>query len=67
MKIDAGTIISVTDANQNFSRVVRLVEQFGRAVIFRRNRPAYLMLDISDPESIKIARMLLRDLEKEAE
>ena len=34
MTVDTGAIVSVTEANQNFSRVVRLAEQKGRVVVF---------------------------------
>ena len=36
MTIDTQTIISVTEANQNFSRVTRIVDMHGRAVIFKK-------------------------------
>ncbi len=46
MKIDTNTIISVTEANQNFSRVTRIAEKNGRAVIFKNNKPRYLLIDL---------------------
>ncbi len=58
MRIDSGSILSVTEANQNFSRVMRVVEQNGLAVLFKRNRPKYIMLDINDPE--KLDEMIVR-------
>ena len=39
MTIDTNTIVSVTEANQNFSRVTRIAEKSGQAVIFKNNRP----------------------------
>lgn len=48
MKIDTDTIVSVTEANQNFSRVTRIVEKNGRAVIFKNNKPRYLLIDLED-------------------
>ena len=42
MKIDTNDIISVTEANQNFSRVTRIAEKSGQAVIFKNNRPRYM-------------------------
>ncbi len=62
MNIDSSTIISVTEANQNFSRVTRIAEKNGRAIIFRNNRPRYLLidlekapvLDLSEEEKIRI-------------
>lgn len=48
MRIDTNTIISVTEANQNFSRVTRIAEKNGQAVIFKNNRPRYLVLDLEN-------------------
>lgn len=70
MTIDTNAIVSVTEANQNFSRVTRIAEHSGQAVIFKNNRPKYLlidldrspMLDLTDDERIDIAaaRVLAR-------
>ena len=40
MMIDTSTVVSMTDANQNFSKVTRVVDQKGRAVIFKNNAPS---------------------------
>ena len=39
MTIDTNTIVSVTEANQNFSRVTRIAETNGQAVIFKKTAP----------------------------
>ena len=46
MTIDSNTIVSVSEANQNFSRVTRIADKNGQAVIFKNDRPKYLLLDI---------------------
>lgn len=48
MTIDTNAIVSMTEANQNFSRVTRIAEQKGQAVIFKNNRPKYLLLDLDN-------------------
>ena len=48
MNIDTNTIISVTEANQNFSRVTRIAEKSGHAVIFKNNRPRYMLIDLEN-------------------
>ena len=48
MKIDTNTIISVTEANQNFPRVTRIAEKSGQAVIFKNNRPRYMLIDLEN-------------------
>ena len=70
MQIDTNTIVSVTEANQNFSRVTRIAEKNGQAVIFKNNRPKYMVIDLenspilelTDDEKIDIvaARILKR-------
>lgn len=47
MMIDTDTVVSMTDANQNFSKVTRIVDQKGRAVIFKNNVPKYLVIEFS--------------------
>ena len=44
MMINTNTIVSVSEANQNFSRVTRIADANGQAVIFKNNRPKYLLL-----------------------
>lgn len=47
MTIDTKTIVSISDANQNFSKVARLVDECGSAVILKNNVPRYLVIDFS--------------------
>jgi antitoxin Phd len=35
----------MTDANQNFSKVARLVDENGAAVILKNNLPRYVLID----------------------
>ena len=46
MLIDSNQIISMTEANQNFSKVVRQAEENGCVVIFKNNKPKFVLLDI---------------------
>ena len=47
MNINTNTVVSMTDANQNFSKVTRTVDQYGSAVIFKNNAPRYLVIDFA--------------------
>ena len=47
MTIDTNTVVSMTDANQNFSKVARVVDTYGRAVIFKNNAPRYVVIEFS--------------------
>jgi len=55
MTIDTDTMISITEANQNFSRVTKLVDEHGTAVILKNNVPRYLVIDFSKVEKEKAA------------
>lgn len=51
MTIDTNTMVSITEANQNFSKVARLVDEHGTAVILKNNVPRYLVIDFSKAEN----------------
>lgn len=51
MTIDTKTMVSITEANQNFSRVARLVDEMGSAVIMKNNAPRYLVIEFSRMDS----------------
>ena len=55
MTIDTNTMISITEANQNFSKVTRLVDEKGTAVILKNNVPRYLVIDFSKADENTIA------------
>lgn len=55
MIIDTNTMISITEANQNFSKVTRLVDEKGSAVILKNNVPKYLVIDFSKADETAIA------------
>ena len=46
MMISTNKIVSITEANQNFSKVANHATKFGDAVIFKRNKPVFILLDI---------------------
>ena len=55
MLIDTDYIVSMTEANQNFSRVAKLVDKNGAAIIMKNNKPRYLVIDFSDAETMQTA------------
>ena len=63
MMINTNAIVSMTEANQNFSRVTRIADANGQAVIFKNNRPKYPLidmdrsplLDMTDDEKMDVA------------
>ena len=54
MQINSNTIVSVTEANQNFSRVSRIAEKNGQAVIFKNNRPKYMLIDLESNPMLEL-------------
>ena len=55
MTIDTNTMVSITEANQNFSKVARLVDEKGSAVILKNNVPRQLVIDFSKADDNAIA------------
>lgn len=69
MIINTNQIVTVTEANQNFSRVTRIADKNGQAVIFKNSKPQYIlinvdenpMIDLSDDEKIDIVAKRILD------
>ena len=47
MVINTDNLVSITEANQNFSRVARMVDENGAAVILKNNVPRYVLIEFS--------------------
>lgn len=73
MTINTNSLVSITEANQNFSKVARLVDQNGSAVILKNNVPRYIVLEFSEVEKVQMAsdedvadisqRLIMKNLE----
>ena len=55
MMINTDQMISISEANQNFSRVARMVDQEGQAIILKNNVPRYLVIEFSQAEQEQVA------------
>ncbi|MGN0106418.1 MAG: type II toxin-antitoxin system Phd/YefM family antitoxin [Hominilimicola sp.] len=55
MNINTNTMVSMTEANQNFSKVARLVDQYGSAVVLKNNTPRYLIIDFAQADELQVA------------
>ncbi|MBQ1333840.1 MAG: type II toxin-antitoxin system Phd/YefM family antitoxin, partial [Clostridia bacterium] len=51
MNVNLKNLVSITEANQNFSRVARMVDESGTVVIMKNNAPRYLVIDIAQAEA----------------
>ena len=47
MQVNVKNIVSISEANQNFSKVARLVDENGSAVILKNNTPKYILIDFN--------------------
>ena len=55
MTINTKNIVSITDANKNFSKVARLVDENGSVVILKNNVPRYLLMEFNAAEQEQAA------------
>lgn len=69
MTIKTNQILSATEVNQNFSKATKMVERTGSVVIFKNNKPRYMLVDIeknpvlelTDDEKIDIVAKRILD------
>ena len=47
MTINTDNMVSITETNQNFSKVARMVDRSGAVVILKNNVPRYIILDFA--------------------
>lgn len=68
MEIDTKNMFSISEANQNFSKVVKHVDENGNVIILKNNKPKYIVkkfdndeIVISEEEKMEIiARRILK-------
>ena len=56
MVINTDNLVYITEANQNFSRVARMVDENGAAVILKNNVPRYVLMEFSQVEDEQQAK-----------
>ncbi len=54
MNINTDQIASISEANQNFSRVARKTDKYGELYIFKNNKPKYKLVDIEKDTTIEM-------------
>lgn len=54
MNIDSNSIVSITEANQNFSKITRLADKTGEVIIFKNNRPKYRLIDLEQNPDLEL-------------
>lgn len=58
MKVDTKNLISITEANQNFSQVAKNVELNGEVVILKNNKPKYVLSKFDQNKGLSEMEML---------
>ena len=53
MLVDTDHFVSMTLANQNFSRVVKMVEEKGYLIILKNNKARFLLVSFREAESMQ--------------
>ena len=72
MKINTDQIVSISEANQNFSKIARMVDKSGIVYIFKNNKPKYKLVEITEKdlsapdaeEEKRLTRLIDRVLKK---
>lgn len=54
MNVNTDTLVPISEANQNFSKVARLVDKYGSAVILKNNVPRYVILEFPKAQTDEI-------------
>lgn len=55
MQVNIKNLVSMTEANQNFSKVAKMVDENGTAVVLKNNVPRYVIIDYSKIQEDSIA------------
>lgn len=55
MNVNTDNLVSITEANQNFSRIARMVDEQGAVIILKNNSPRYLLMEFNAAEQEQIA------------
>lgn len=55
MNVNTKNLVSITEANQNFSRIARMVDENGSVVILKNNTPRYLLIEFEKAEEEQLA------------
>ncbi len=52
MMIDTNKTISVTEANHNFSKLLKKVDELKEIIIMKRNKPTHVVIEFSQYEKM---------------
>ena len=55
MTVNTSIRLSITEAEQDFSKVARLVDENGSAIIMKNNVPRYIIMEFPEAEQLQTA------------
>ena len=55
MTVNTKNLVSITEANQNFSKVARMVDENGTVIILKNSVPRYMIVEFRQAEEEAIA------------
>ena len=58
------SLVSISEANQNFSKVARMVDENGVVIILKNNKPLYQVTKIIDPENTERRKLFIDAMNK---
>lgn len=74
MTINTNQMLSISEVNQNFSKATRIADKQGIVVIFKNNKPVYVMLnlqahpmiELSDDEKVEVVAKRILEKHRKA-
>ena len=54
MIVNTNQMLSVSEANQNFSKATRLADQNGSIILLKNNRPSYMLISLRENPELEL-------------
>ena len=54
MIVNTNQMLSVSEANQNFSKATKLADQNGSIILLKNNRPSYMLISLRENPDLEL-------------
>ena len=54
MIVNTEQMLSVSEANQNFSKATRLADRHGSVIMLKNNKPSYMLISLRDNPGLEL-------------
>ena len=54
MIVNTNQMLSVSEANQNFSKATKLADQNGSIILLKNNRPSYMLISLRENPELEL-------------